>query len=105
MNVRDLIPWNRGRDVTVRRGEEANPFLMLHREMNRLFDDVSRGFELTPFGVDRSFARTPPLKTRERNGITGSPSADLVRSSSTVKVAPSMPMKRVRTVMSWFLRC
>ena len=58
MNVRDLIPWNRGRDVTVRRGEEANPFLMLHREMNRLFDDVSRGFELTPFGVDRSFEPT-----------------------------------------------
>jgi HSP20 family protein len=39
MSVRDLIPLKRGRDVTVRRGEEANPFLALHREMNRLFDD------------------------------------------------------------------
>jgi HSP20 family protein len=53
MSVRDLIPLNRGRDVTVRRGEEANPFLALHREMNRLFDDVFRGFDLTPFGFDR----------------------------------------------------
>ncbi len=53
MNVRDLIPWNRGRDVTVRRGEEANPFLTLHREMNRVFDDVFRGFDLTSFGSER----------------------------------------------------
>jgi HSP20 family protein len=58
MSVRDLVPWNRGRDVAVRRGEEANPFLALHREMNRLFDDVFRGFDLTPFGFDRGFERT-----------------------------------------------
>lgn len=42
MTIRDLIPWNRSREVAVRRGEEANPFLTLHREMNRLFDDVFR---------------------------------------------------------------
>jgi HSP20 family protein len=68
MNVRDLIPWNRGRDVTVRRGEEANPFLTLHREMNRLFDDVFRGFELAPFGFDRGLDRTigwPNIEVRE----------------------------------------
>jgi HSP20 family protein len=53
MNVRDLIPWNRGRDVTVRRGEEAYPLLTLHREMNRLFDNVFRGFDLTSFGSER----------------------------------------------------
>jgi HSP20 family protein len=39
MAIRDLIPWNRGRDVTVRRGGETDPFLMLHREMDRLFED------------------------------------------------------------------
>ena len=38
MNVRDLIPWNRSREVTVRRGEEANPFVTLQREMNRLLE-------------------------------------------------------------------
>src|SRR5258707_15706258 len=53
MNVRDLIPWNRGRDVTVRRGEETYPLLTLHREMNRLFDKVFRGFDLTSFGSER----------------------------------------------------
>jgi HSP20 family protein len=60
MNVRELIPWNRGRDVTVRRGEERNPFLALHREVNRLFDDAFRGFDVAPFdfgrGLDRSLA-------------------------------------------------
>lgn len=50
MAIRDLVPWNRGRDVTVRRGEETNPLLSLHREMNRLFDDAFRGFDFSPFG-------------------------------------------------------
>jgi HSP20 family protein len=58
MAIRDLIPWSRGRDLTIRRGEEFTPFLTLHREMNRLFDDVFRGFDLAPFGTDRFFDRT-----------------------------------------------
>jgi HSP20 family protein len=58
MNVRDLIPWNRGREVAVRRGEEGDPFLTLHREMNRLFDNVWRNFDLTPFGSERAFGRS-----------------------------------------------
>src|SRR5689334_23252647 len=57
MGMRDLIPWNRGRDLTARRSEEVNPFLTLHREMNRLFDDVFRGFDLTPFGSGRLIDR------------------------------------------------
>jgi HSP20 family protein len=35
----------------VRRGDEVSPFLTLHREMNRLFNDVFRGFDLAPFGT------------------------------------------------------
>ena len=50
MAIRDLIPWTRDRDVAVRRGGNQDPFLTLHREMNRLFDDVFRGFDLSPFG-------------------------------------------------------
>jgi HSP20 family protein len=69
MAMRDLIPWNRGRDVTVRRGEEFSPYLTLHREMNRLFDDVFRGFDLAPFGAgDRFFERSmgwPNIEARE----------------------------------------
>ncbi len=48
MSVRDLIPWSRngGNQVpSVFRESERDPFLSLHREVNRLFDDVFRGFD------------------------------------------------------------
>lgn len=46
MNVRDLIPWGRSSQAPISyRDSEQNPFLALHREMNRLFDDAFRGFE------------------------------------------------------------
>lgn len=46
MNVRDLIPWGRGQGhVPASYREERNPFLALHREMNRVFDDVFRSFD------------------------------------------------------------
>ena len=49
MNMRDLIPWGRTAQTPTRYREEADPFVTLHREMNRL-DDVFRGFEAGPFG-------------------------------------------------------
>jgi HSP20 family protein len=56
VSMRDLIPWNRGRDITVRRGDEVIPFMGLHREINRLFDDIFRNLDLAPFGAaDRFF--------------------------------------------------
>ncbi|AWK86008.1 hypothetical protein DEW08_06845 [Azospirillum thermophilum] len=45
MSVRDLIPWGRERSPSVRSGEVMDPLLSLHREMNRLFDDVFRSFD------------------------------------------------------------
>ena len=80
MSVRDLIPLKRGRDVTVRRGEEANPFLALHREMNRLFDDVFRGFDVAPFGFDRGFDR-----------MTGWPNIEVSDTDKEVKVTADLP--------------
>ena len=45
MSVRDLIPWGRNTQVpSTYRDSEREPFLALHREMNRLFDDVFRSF-------------------------------------------------------------
>ena len=48
MSVRDLIPWGKSSNQapTVYRNVEHNPVLSLHREVNRLFDDVFRGFDL-----------------------------------------------------------
>jgi HSP20 family protein len=49
MALRDLIPWNNGsRDLSPHRSE-TDPFLVLHREMNRLFDDAFRSFDIAPF--------------------------------------------------------
>jgi len=43
MAIRDLVPWTKNRELAPAR-ESFDPFLTLHREMNRLFDDVFRGF-------------------------------------------------------------
>lgn len=57
MSIRDLIP--RGRDnnsetpATYGRGDDS-PFMSLHREMNRLFDDVFRDYGRRPFGLGQS---------------------------------------------------
>jgi HSP20 family protein len=46
MAIRDLIPWTRNQELAPAR-DTYDPFLTLHREMNRLFDDVFRGFGST----------------------------------------------------------
>jgi HSP20 family protein len=43
MAIRDLVPWSRNQELAPARGN-YDPFMTLHREMNRLFDDVFRGF-------------------------------------------------------------
>jgi HSP20 family protein len=43
MAIRDLVPWSRNQELASARGN-YDPFVTLHREMNRLFDDVFRGF-------------------------------------------------------------
>jgi HSP20 family protein len=48
MAFRDLIPW-KNQDMVQRR-EATDPFFTLHREMNRLFDDVFSGFGLMQRG-------------------------------------------------------
>ncbi len=52
MAIKDLIPWNdKGREVGFQRATDVHSFLAFHREMNRMFDDVFRGFDLAPFGL------------------------------------------------------
>ena len=80
MALTDLIPWSgRSRDVSVRRGDD-NPFLTLHREMNRLFDDVFRGFDLAPMGADRFLDRAG-----------GWPNIEVSETDKEVKVAAELP--------------
>jgi HSP20 family protein len=39
MDFRDIVPW----------GREKDPFTLLKKEMNRVFEDFSQGFPLDPF--------------------------------------------------------
>jgi len=65
MAVRDLIPWGRTRSsVPSTRDDEFSPFLTLHREMNRLFDDVFNRFDV---GLPSTFGRTASWPSLEVN--------------------------------------
>ena len=81
MSVRDLIPWNRGSNQapTIFRGDEMDPFLSLHRNVNRLFDEVFRGFD-TP----SVFGRMMP-----RGG--GWPSVEFSESDKEMRLTAEMP--------------
>ncbi len=56
MAIRDLIPWSRQENrlpapvSAEQRERDEHPLLSLHREVNRLFDDVFRGFGSPAFG-------------------------------------------------------
>jgi HSP20 family protein len=78
MGFRDLIPWSKNHDMVQRR-EEQNPFLTLHREMNRLFDDVFNGFGL--------MSRTPALM----EGRFAWPHVELSETDKALKVTAELP--------------
>ncbi len=50
MDMKNLIPWTRNREVPATRFEEQSPFLALHRQMNRVFDDFFRDFDVPVAG-------------------------------------------------------
>jgi HSP20 family protein len=63
MALRDLIPWSRQENrlsdaiADTRSGPDYHPLRSLHREVNRLFDDVFSGFGRPAFaGFERSLA-------------------------------------------------
>ena len=85
MNMRDLIPWGRNQQTPSRSREASepsltrntgDPFLTLHREMNRLFDDVFRGFDLMPFGS---------------NTMVSWPNLEVVETDKEVRVCAELP--------------
>jgi HSP20 family protein len=79
MAIKDLIPWNsKGREVGFQRASEVHPFLALHREMNRMFDDVFRGFDVAPFGLA---SRT----------LDGWPQIDIEETDKEVRVTAELP--------------
>lgn len=83
MSVRDLIPWGRNNGAQVPsllRDDDRDPFLSLHREVNRLFDDVFRGFGsgLPSFGNTSVFGG-------------GWPSVEISNTDREIKVTAEVP--------------
>jgi len=79
MGIRDLVPRTKGQQLSTRQ-EPFDPFYTLHREMNRLFDDVFRGFG--PLGRVGS-----PLM----EGQLGWPRIELSETDKTVTVSAELP--------------
>jgi HSP20 family protein len=81
MSVRDLIPWSRGNDQapTIYRGAEMDPFLSLHRDVNRLFDEVFRGFD------------APSLFGRMQTGNGAWPNVEVSETDKDIRVTAEVP--------------
>ena len=81
MSVRDLIPWGRSNDQipTVFRDGDRDPFLSLHREVNRLFDDVWRSFD----------SRFPTLDSMSARRAW--PSVEISETDKEIKVTAEIP--------------
>ena len=79
MSVRDLIPWGRengNRAPALYRDDQHNPVFSLHREVNRLFDDMYRSFD--------SLGSLPPF-----NG--GWPKVEVSETAGDIKVTAEIP--------------
>ena len=83
MNMRDLIPWSRQENKTPALYRDGDPFLALHREVNRLFDDVFRGFD------NFSMGRFPSLGFT-RSGW-GWPSVEVADTDKEIRVTADLP--------------
>jgi HSP20 family protein len=95
MSMRDLIPWGRhersaslpasfgGSDVSP---FDVSPFLTLHREMNRLFDDVFSRFDgAMPSLFDRL---SNPMAA---NSMATWPSVEIAETDTELRVSAELP--------------
>jgi len=80
MSVRDLIPWNRGnRAPSIYRGGDLDPFQLLHRNVDRLFDEALRGFDVpSAFG-----------QMMTRNGTW--PTVEVAENEKEIRVIAEVP--------------
>lgn len=83
MSMRDLMPRSHNGNAPVPaayRDLERNPLLTLHREMNRLFDDMWRGFDAPMPVLGRASAWEPAW-----------PSVEIADTGKEMKVTADLP--------------
>lgn len=79
MALSDLVPWKRRQSDLDFHRSNGSPWPSLSREMNRLFDDFSRRFDLEPFGLQGgSFAGFHP-------------SVDVTEDDKEVRITSELP--------------
>ncbi len=83
MNMRDLIPWSRNENKAPSLYRDGDPFMALHREVNRLFDDVFRGFD--QFGAGQ-FPSAPTSRSS-----WGWPNVEVSDAEKEVRVTAELP--------------
>ena len=66
LTMRDLIPWSRDRDVAAGRAAD-HPLMSFQRDMNRLFEDLWRGFDAPLPGRAEALATmiSPRIEVKE----------------------------------------
>jgi HSP20 family protein len=74
MAIRNLVPFGK-KDVPVKR-EDEHPFSLLRREMDSLFDNFFRGFDIEPF--------------ESRMGAF-SPKVDVTENEKEIKISAELP--------------
>lgn len=82
MDVRDLIPWGRSEARIPVRSTTVDPFFAVQREVNRIFDDLWRGFA-TPLGPAAS---------------TGWPAIEVYETDDEIRVTAELPGLREQDV-------
>lgn len=75
MSITDLIPRKRNRDIAVTREpalaqDQRDPFLTLHREVNRLFDHVWSGFGLSEWSASPGWPNVDLTESDEAYVVT-----------------------------------
>jgi len=81
MNMRDLIPWGRSMSQapTLYRDNDQSPFVSLHREMNRLFDEAFQGMNM------------PASFGRMSRWATSWPSLEIAETDSDIRIVAEVP--------------
>ncbi len=77
MNLRSLLPVGRERSVA----QQVNPFVSLQREIDRLFDDFTRGFP--------SFTSLPAFSGG--NGGNLMPNMDVTETDKEIEITAELP--------------
>jgi HSP20 family protein len=74
--MNDMTPWRRSGRTLARR-EEDHPFLSLRREMDTLFEEFFKGFEMEPWGSG--------------NGVNFSPRVNVSENEAAIQVTAELP--------------